>query len=92
MVRNSRLRFAAALSALIALAVFAAAPAFAVPNLETNAYWSVRAEVPYAPYTADWRATSIHAYYSVVSDALYAPYTVNDLKRTSLLPYWSVLH
>jgi opacity protein-like surface antigen len=68
MSRNSRMRCFVALCALVALAIVAAAPAFAVPNYEAHAYWSV------------------------VGDAPYAPYTVNDLKRTSLLPYWSVLH
>lgn len=70
------------------------APAAAVPNMETHAYYSVVAEAPYAPYTvAGLRATSIVAYHSVVADEPYAAYTTPDeFKRTSLLPYYSVLH
>ena len=68
-----------------------AAPAAAVPNTETHAYYSVVAEEPHA--VAGLQGTSVLAYHSVVAEEPYAAYTTPDeFKRTSLLPYYSVLH
>lgn len=98
MVRSKRLLHQVAwvtAGALVVAVLVAAAPAAAVPNMETHAYYSVVKDVAYAPYTeADaLQRTSLIAYYSVVKDVAYAPYTEADaFKRTSLLPYYSVLH
>lgn len=88
-MKTSKRGVALVLLFAVAAALLLAAPAVAMPRYETEAYYSVVHDLPYAAYS-DIRATSIYAYYSVVHEEAFAPYT--DLKSTSIYAYYSVLH
>lgn len=85
------------LIALVLVLVFAVSPLAAVPNYETRAYYSAVRDEPSAPFTdaEEAQRTSLHAYYSVVRDEPVAPFTEDEkleLKRTSTIAYYSVVH
>lgn len=81
------------LAAALVMASVAMAGDSVLQRNSTLAYYSVVADRPYAAYTAasGFVRTSTFAHYSVIAEQTYAPYT-DTLQRTSILPYYSVLH